>query len=166
VNNPKLIILRGNSGSGKSTVAKILQKKFGHETLLISQDEVRREMLWVRSGSHNKSMDLLNHLLLFGNANCDVTILEGILYSGTYQELFRQIEVLFKGQIFAYYFDLPFEETLKRNEQKQTKLYNVGEAEMRKWWRDKDFLKNISEKVLLKDMSLNDIVEQIYDDVK
>ena len=36
----KLIILRGNSGSGKTTVAKELQKKFGYNTMLISQDEM------------------------------------------------------------------------------------------------------------------------------
>lgn len=32
----KIIILRGNSGSGKTTVAKELQKKLGRGTLLIS----------------------------------------------------------------------------------------------------------------------------------
>lgn len=41
----KLIILRGNSGSGKTTVAKELQKKFGYNTMLISQDEIfQREL--------------------------------------------------------------------------------------------------------------------------
>ena len=30
----KLIILRGNSGSGKTTVAKALQKKLGRNTML------------------------------------------------------------------------------------------------------------------------------------
>lgn len=34
----KLIILRGNSGSGKTTIAKELQKLFGKNTILISQD--------------------------------------------------------------------------------------------------------------------------------
>jgi len=43
----KLIVLRGNSGSGKTTVAKGLQKKFGRNTMIISQDVVRREMLKV-----------------------------------------------------------------------------------------------------------------------
>ena len=42
----KLILLRGNSGSGKTTVARALQRKFGRNTLLLSQDTVRREMLW------------------------------------------------------------------------------------------------------------------------
>lgn len=36
----KLIILRGNSGSGKPTVAKKLQKISGQNTMLISQDEI------------------------------------------------------------------------------------------------------------------------------
>lgn len=40
-----LIILRGNSGSGKTTVAKELQKRFGRNTMLIFQDNIRREML-------------------------------------------------------------------------------------------------------------------------
>ena len=42
---PKLIILRGNSGSGKTTIAKELQKKFGKNTMLISQDVIRRDIL-------------------------------------------------------------------------------------------------------------------------
>ena len=46
----KLIILRGNSGSGKTTIAKELQKRFGRNTMLISQDMVRRDMLWVKDG--------------------------------------------------------------------------------------------------------------------
>ena len=50
----KLIILRGNSGSGKTTVAKALQKKLGRNTMLISQDEVRRNMLWVDDGIDTK----------------------------------------------------------------------------------------------------------------
>lgn len=43
----KLIILRGNSGSGKTTVARLLQGKFGPNTMLISSDTVRMEMLHV-----------------------------------------------------------------------------------------------------------------------
>lgn len=41
----KLIMIRGNSGSGKSSLAKALQRQFGRNTLMIPQDIVRREML-------------------------------------------------------------------------------------------------------------------------
>lgn len=51
MDNKKLVILRGNSGSGKSSVARALQRKIGRNTLLIPQDTVRREMLWVRDGA-------------------------------------------------------------------------------------------------------------------
>ncbi|MCH5339689.1 MAG: zeta toxin family protein, partial [Acetatifactor sp.] len=46
----KLIILRGNSGSGKTSVAKELQRQIGRNTLILPQDTVRREMLWAKDG--------------------------------------------------------------------------------------------------------------------
>ena len=65
----KLIILRGNSGSGKTTVARKLQKKFGHNTMLISQDEIRRNMLWVKDGIDTKALPLMIELLKYGKEN-------------------------------------------------------------------------------------------------
>lgn len=53
---PKLIVLRGNSGSGKTTVAKELQKRFGRNTMLISQDVVRRDMLKEKSITSEKEL--------------------------------------------------------------------------------------------------------------
>jgi len=88
MNKPKIIILRGNSGSGKSTVAKAMQEEIGHGTLLISQDDVRREMLRVRSGEHSQSVELMKHLVSFGYNHCSVTILDGILSTVSYAELF------------------------------------------------------------------------------
>lgn len=55
----KLIILRGNSGSGKTTIAKELQQVFGNNTMLISQDVIRRDMLKVKDGENTKALPLL-----------------------------------------------------------------------------------------------------------
>ena len=74
-----LVILRGNYGSGKTTVARGLQKKLGHGTMLISQDVVRREMLYVKDGEKPKVSELLFQLAVYGKEHCDVVILEGIL---------------------------------------------------------------------------------------
>jgi len=167
MNKPKIIILRGNSASGKSTVAKTMQEKIGHGTLLISQDDVRREMLWVRSGEHSQGVELLKHLVSFGYNNCSVTILDGILSTVSYTKLFEEIALLFGEHIFAYYFDLSFEETLRRNEQKQkVKQYNVGELEMKKWWREKDLLTSIHEKIITEDMGFDDIINWISSDLQ
>ena len=54
----KLIILRGNSGSGKTTIAKELQQVFGNNTMLISQDVIRRDMLKVKDGENTKALPL------------------------------------------------------------------------------------------------------------
>ena len=85
----KLIILRGNSGSGKTTTGKALQRKFGHGTMLISQDVVRREMLFVKDGSDTEASQLLNELALYGKKHCNIIILEGILNSKWYKKLFE-----------------------------------------------------------------------------
>jgi predicted kinase len=62
----KLIIIRGNSGSGKTTTAKNLQNDLGHGTLLVSQDIVRREMLKVHDRDGNLSIDLIRQIAEYG----------------------------------------------------------------------------------------------------
>ena len=65
----KLIILRGNSGSGKTTIAKELQRKFGENTMLISQDVIRREMLGVKDGPNTLALPLIKELLFYGTSH-------------------------------------------------------------------------------------------------
>ncbi|WP_346896540.1 kinase [Clostridium sp. UBA7503] len=160
----KLIILRGNSGSGKTTTAKALQKKFGHGTMLISQDVVRREMLFVKDGPDTEAINLLNELVLYGKKHCNVVILEGILNSKWYKKLFENLHDEFGNEIFAYYFNIPFEETLNRHKQKPN-AHEFGEKEMRKWWNEKDLIGFIPEVYIHKDLSLNEIVNIVFQDV-
>lgn len=160
----KLIILRGNSGSGKTTTAKALQKKFGHGTMLISQDVVRREMLFVKDGPDTEVIKLLNELVLYGKKHCNIVILEGILNSRWYRKLFENLHNEFGNQIFAYYFNIPFEETLNRHKQKPN-AHEFGEKEMRKWWNEKDLIGMIPEICIHKELSLTEIVNIVYQDV-
>ncbi|MBJ7996916.1 hypothetical protein E0M27_25730 [Bacillus mycoides] len=66
-----LIILRGNSASGKTTIAKELQEHFGQGTLLVSQDVVRRDMLKVHDTMGNLSHDLLFEITKYGKGKCE-----------------------------------------------------------------------------------------------
>ena len=160
VSDKKLVILRGNSGSGKSCAAQALQRKIGRNTLLIPQDTVRREMLWVNDGVDTLALPLLTELLLYGHAHCEVTILEGILNAKWYQPLFETAVDLYGDRIFAYYYDLPFEETLKRHATKSNRA-EFGAEEMRRWWNEKDYIGFIPETTLTKDSSLEDTVNAI-----
>jgi predicted kinase len=161
----KIIILRGNSGSGKTTISKKLQKKLGYGTLLIPQDVIRRELLYVKDGPDTKAVDLLIQLIMYGKENCDFVILEGILNSVWYEKLFETIKYEFNNQIYAYYFDIPFEETLIRHKGKSN-AHEFGETEMRKWWKEKDNINIISEQKISKDMTEDEIVNMILEQIK
>ncbi len=162
----KLIIIRGNSGSGKSSLAKALQHKIGRNTLMIPQDVVRREMLWVRDSVGPSAVPLLVSLLEYGYANSEITILEGILTLAWYKPLFEQAIRIFREEnIYAYYYDLPFSETLKRHNTKSNR-FDFGEEDMRRWWNEKDYIGFIKEKILTEELTLDDAVELILSDVQ
>lgn len=114
----KLITLRGNSGSGKTTIARALQEKFGKNTMLLSQDVIRRDILKTNDGAGTRANDVLIMLLEYGHAHNELVILEGILNSRWYTPLFDAAKALYGENICAYYFDLPFEETLRRHQTK------------------------------------------------
>ena len=160
----KLIILRGNSGIGKTTTAKELQNRFGRNTMLISQDAVRREMLKVRDGENTLALPLMKELLRYGSEHSDVVILEGIMYSDWYKPLFELAVQLYGTEIYAYYFDLPFEETLKRH-QTRAKCNEFGEEAMRRWWREKDFSDVLKEVRITSEKDMESVVEDIYNAV-
>lgn len=161
----KLIILLGNSGSGKTTLAKLLQEKLGPNTMRISHDMVRMEILhtWGKEGIE-KSEPLMIELLKYGRRHSEITILEGILPTSAYQKLFDAAVEEFGDNLFAYYYDLPFEETLRRHGTKPNRG-EFGEEEMRRWWVEKDLLSKIAETIFTKELSLDDAVEKIFRDV-
>ena len=134
-NKRKMIILRGNSGCGKTTTGKALQQKFGKGTLLVSQDVIRREMLFVNDGPETVAMPL-----------------------------FENLHSAYSNQIYAYYFEMPLEETLRRHALKPN-AQEFGEKEMRSWWNDQDFMHIIPEVSIGKESSLNETVELIYNHV-
>lgn len=159
----KLIILRGNSGSGKTSVSKALQEKFGENTMLISQDMVRREILHTRDGADTKALLLMTELLKYGRRNSRVTILEGIMVAEWYMPLFKTAIKEFGSEIYAYYYDLPFEETVARHGTRDKRM-SFGAEDMRRWWVEKDYMKVIPEKILTKEIGLDEAVEMIFRD--
>lgn len=161
--SPALIILRGNSGSGKTTLAHKLQRELGRGTLVISQDVVRRDMLYARDGSDTLALPLLCDLLRYGRANCRHVILEGILNSEWYRPLFETCLREF-DRIYAYYYDISFAETLRRHETKPNHA-DFGEAEMRSWWKEKDLIGIIPERMLTAELSHEDALQIILSDI-
>lgn len=164
----KLIIIRGNSGSGKSTVAKEIRTRIGDglsdNTMLVQQDVLRRDILRERDTLDKLStIELIELVVEFGRKQGRVVILEGILRAEKYGTMLRKLANKF-DEVYVYYFDLPFEETLARHKSKPN-AHEFGEKEMREWWNDKDFLGMPNEKTLEKEMDIEDIVSQIISDI-
>ena len=138
MNGSKLIILRGPSGSGKSTVSKILFKKAKSKICLIEQDYYRFIFKPAGGGSKPNS-DTIHKMIksdtLFAlNDGYDV-ILEGILGEKSYGKILEQIFAEHPNNNFMYYFDISFEETVKRHEtRKITRGSGFSKDDMRKWY--------------------------------
>ena len=164
----KLIIIRGNSGSGKTTVAKEVRKRIGDglsdDTMLVQQDVLRRDILRERDKSNKRSViELIELIVEFGRKQDRTVILEGILSAKKYGPMLHKLINTF-DEAYLYYFDLSFEETLVRHASKPN-AHEYGEKEMREWWNEKDYLGTPGEKILHEGMGVDDIVSDIISDI-
>lgn len=157
-----VILIRGNSGSGKTTIANDLHDFLGSGTLLISQDYVRRTMLKAHDKPGNLAIGLLESMITYGIENCEYTIVEGILAKNKYEEML--IKCLEKADhIFVYYYDLSFEETLRRHLTKTNT--DFGEDKMKNWFIPHDLLGIQHEKILTDSLSKEDALNMILHDL-
>ncbi|WP_430610247.1 AAA family ATPase [Enterococcus sp. DIV0876] len=165
-----LILLRGNSGSGKTTIAKALHAYFGADALLISQDVFRKEIFHIKDTPNNPAIELMLRTIQYGQSCVPIVIVEGIFSSDVYHDFLKDVFRLFAHKHLVYYFDIPFEITCQRH---QTRPQNkqFSETDMRRWWRPNDWLQDkmaivIDEKVITQEQSETDTTNQIIKDYK
>lgn len=156
----QLILLRGNSGSGKTTIANELQQKLGYTTMVVSQDVIRRDILHVKDFPGNPAIQLIYDTLLYGKSIGYTVILEGILTNRIYSEMLIKLIKQFNNKARVYYFDIPFEETIYRHKTKANTT-DFDEEDMKQWWVEKDYLQVVGEQIITPDMSKEDIVSSI-----
>ncbi|MDA1677789.1 kinase [Bacillus cereus group sp. TH152-1LC] len=159
-----LIILRGNSASGKTTIAKQLQEHFGQGTLLVSQDVVRRDMLRVHDSMGNLSHNLLFEITKYGKGKCEFVILEGILNSRRYGDMLKELIHFLEGNVYTYYFDLSLKETIRRHNTRD-KRHEFGEDSLEKWYNPHDTIEVTREAIFTDNFTQKDIFDAILTDV-
>ncbi|MFT8825740.1 MAG: zeta toxin family protein [Liquorilactobacillus mali] len=140
MSKPVLIVLRGNSGCGKTYLAKKIQNYYGTKnSFLIQQDIIRRNILHADDHVGNPSIKLMAKMLEFGKQNYHITILEGILRKDVYSEMLMKAINEFNGKVLFFYLDISFEQTVKNNSKKKV---SFTPEQLRSWWREKDYFSN------------------------
>ncbi|MGN5631037.1 AAA family ATPase [Streptomyces sp. AC154] len=160
----RLIVLRGNSASGKSSVAAGLREKFGRNLAIIAQDNLRRIVLRERDRPAGANIGLIDLTARYALDHGFHVVLEGILYADRYGTMLQDLVRAHQGVTRCYYLHVPFKETALRHASKPDAEYlaHVNEDHLRDWYREKDLLPNGLETVVDAASTLNDTVQQIY----
>lgn len=135
---PIFILIRGNSGSGKTVLANKLQQYWGYENcLLLHQDVIRRNILHTNDHFESPAISLIEHLVNWGIYHYKVIILEGILRKDIYGEMLENLVDNCGNHVFVYYLDVPFRLTVEHNQNKELPF---SISDLKKWWRVNDYL--------------------------
>ena len=162
----RLVILRGDSASGKTTTALALRAQLGSRVAVIHQDYVRREVL-----HHDDRLRLARDasILIVGSARQALdlgydVILDGIFNLRDYSEPFERLHRDHRGLTSIYQFDVGLDETIRRHAGRS--LSNVfGEQKLREWYDGWQPLPWIDERRIGPDVAMGQIVSMILEDV-
>ncbi|GAA1551571.1 AAA family ATPase [Kribbella lupini] len=160
----RLIVLRGNSGSGKSTTARQLRARLGRGTAIVEQDQIRRVLLWEKDVPGNAAIDLIGLNARYCLARGFDVIVEGIMNEDRYGDMLRGLTADHRGTTRHYYFDIPFEETLVRHATRSWAA-NVAPESMREWYEARDLLAGVEQHVFDEHQDLDAVLGRILKDL-
>ncbi|GAA5110430.1 kinase [Haloechinothrix salitolerans] len=160
----RLVVLRGPSGSGKSSTAHRLRAHLGRSVAVVEQDYLRRIVLKEKDvpGGHN--IALIDQTVRFALNRGWNVICEGIMHAERYAGMLNRLRRDHRGRTVFYYFDLSWEETLRRHETRP-QSHEFGHDDMRKWYRAADQLGFAEEHGIRQESSLDETANRILCEV-
>ncbi|MBK3637195.1 kinase [Streptomyces sp. MBT97] len=159
----RLVVLRGNSASGKSTVASSLRERFVRGLALVGQDNLRRVVLRERDRPGAVNIGLIDLTARYALDAGFHVVVEGVLYADRYGDMLTALRADHRGATHGYYLDVPFGETLVRHATKPI-ADDVSEKQLRDWYRTRDLLPGGTETVIGADSALHETIDRIMDD--
>ncbi|AIY01463.1 hypothetical protein ART_1864 [Arthrobacter sp. PAMC 25486] len=159
-----LVVLRGNSGSGKSTVARALQQELG--AVWIEQDYFRRTVLGETGNYPPLSVELIEQSAALALRHGRTVIMEGMFNPRSYSGCFCRLRDGHTGRSLFYAWELSLDETLRRHATRPDKRSDFGEKQMRSWYHGWDPLEGISEQRITAPEGLEATVARILADVR
>jgi hypothetical protein len=159
----RLIVLRGNSGSGKSSIAAEIRARYGRGIALVGQDNLRRTVLRERDTSCGANIGLIDVVARYALDHGFHVIIDGILYEAHYGAMLEALRRGHRGVSRFYYLDVPFGETMQRHAMRP-QAAEFGRPEMASWYRERDLLPGGIECVIPAEKSLEAVVEYVMRD--
>lgn len=156
----QLVIIRGNSGSGKSSVARAVRDQYGRGLALVEQDYLRRIVLRERDTADGHAGALVAHTVRFALDISYHVLCEGILHSSRYGSMLSELRAAHRGTTSVFYLDVSFDETLRRHQQRPQATEFTPE-DMRGWYLHRDLLGIPAEHVISEDSTLDDTTRLI-----
>jgi predicted kinase len=161
----RLIVLRGNSGSGKSTVAKALREAYGRGLAWVSQDLIRRTILREKDQPGGVNIGLIDQVTRYSLEHGYHVVLDGILYADRYEPMLTGLARDHLGISRFYYLDVSMAETLRRHATRP-QAAEFGADDMRSWYRARDLLGGIRECVIPETSTLRETTSLILAETK
>jgi len=153
-----LVVIRGNSGAGKSTVARRLRDAYGRGCALVEQDYLRRVVLRERDLPGGLAPVLIDRTARVALDHGYHVILEGILHTARYAGPLRGLLRDHVGRNAVFYLDVSLDETLRRH---ATRPHDFGPDDLRSWYAEHDVLGVDGEHVLPQTLTLEETVDLI-----
>ncbi|WP_203883479.1 kinase [Planotetraspora kaengkrachanensis] len=143
----RLIVLRGNSGSGKTSVARAVRVAYGRGLALVGQDVVRRDLLRERDVHGGVNIGLIDTIARYSLDHGYHVLLEGILTASRYGAMLESLRHDHAGISAFFYLDVSFAETLRRHDSRPQRSEFTPD-QMREWYQERDLLPDGSETVI------------------
>ena len=160
-----LVVLRGNSGSGKSAVARGVQGRFtSGGCALIEQDHFRRAVLREKDVVGALNIDLMEQAASTCLERGLVVIVEGILNAARYEAMLQRLSAKTPGASLFYAYDLTLAETLRRHVMR-AKSVSFGSAEMKEWYHGWQPLAFVSEVLIDSSWTENAAIKRVVADI-
>ncbi|MFB9237590.1 kinase [Plantactinospora siamensis] len=135
----KLLVIRGNSGSGKSTIARQLRHRHGRGCALVEQDHLRRILLRERDKPGGLAPALIEQNVRFCLDHGYHVVLDGILHSSRYRDMLTRLRDAHRGTSVFCYLDVSLSETLRRHATRP-QASEFTEQDMTGWYSPGDVL--------------------------
>ncbi|UJW36912.1 kinase (plasmid) [Saccharothrix sp. AJ9571] len=155
-----LVVLRGPSGAGKTSIAQAVRADRGRGLALVQQDLLRRTVLREHDLPGAANIGLIDLTARYALDHGFDVVVEGILDAGRYGPMLTGLIRAHRGTTTVVYLDVPLQETLRRHAGRPQAAEFTADH-LRSWYRPGDRLGAPGEHVIDHTTTLPEATDRI-----